>query len=111
AARRALSEHGGRAHQDLSYGRSAGRAAGPSCARMRHGRKMHRMSSVPQKLISPEEYLRLERAAETKSEYVDGVIYAMAGARDEHNLIVTGLLSFLRYNLPSRCRAYPSDLK
>jgi Uma2 family endonuclease len=69
------------------------------------------MSSVPQKRISPEEYLQMERLAETKSEYDDGIVYAMAGASEWHNLIVTGLLSFLRYNLPPQCRAYPSDMK
>lgn len=69
------------------------------------------MSSVPQRLITPDEYLRMERAAETKSEYVDGVVYAMAGARDEHNLIAIGLSSFLRYNLPSHCRPYQTDMK
>jgi Uma2 family endonuclease len=73
--------------------------------------KMSRMSSVPQKRISPEEYLEMERAAETKSEYDDGVIYAMAGASEWHNLIVMGLGSFLRYHLPPQCRAYPSDMK
>jgi len=69
------------------------------------------MSSVPQKRITPDEYLRMERAAETKSEYDDGVVYAMAGAGDRHNLIVIGLSSFLRYHLPSGCRVYPSDMK
>lgn len=53
----------------------------------------------------------MERAAETKSEYDDGVVYAMAGASDPHNLIAIGLSSFLRYHLPPGCRVYPSDMK
>ena len=37
--------------------------------------------------VSPEDYLRLERAAEYKHEYFDGKIRAMAGASYAHNLI------------------------
>ena len=37
------------------------------------------MSSLPTYHLSPEEYLAIERQAEYKSEYVDGVVYAMAG--------------------------------
>ena len=69
------------------------------------------MASVPEYRITPEEYLRLERAAETKSEYDDGVIYAMAGASLEHNLIVGNLNWSLRNRLPSSCRVLPSDMK
>lgn len=69
------------------------------------------MASVPEYRVSPEEYLRLERAAETKSEYDDGVIYARAGANERHNLIVGSLIWSLRNRLPSGCRVYPSDMK
>src|SRR2546430_8597585 len=61
--------------------------------------------------MTPEEYLRLERAAETKSEYDDGVIYARAGANERHSLIVGNLLWSLGNRLPSGCRALPSDMK
>jgi Uma2 family endonuclease len=53
----------------------------------------------------------MERAAETKSEYDDGVVYAMAGAREPHNLVVWGLLIALGAHLGPNCRAYPSDMK
>ena len=69
------------------------------------------MSSVPQKLITPDEYLRMERAAETKSEYDDGIVYAMAGARRRHNVIVSGLIRSLENRLASGCEVYPSDMK
>jgi Uma2 family endonuclease len=69
------------------------------------------MSSVAEKRITPEEYLRMERAAETKSEYDDGVVYAMAGGSPEHNLIVMGLGSSLIGHLSKHCRVYASDMK
>lgn len=37
--------------------------------------------------FTPEHYLDRERAAEYKSEYLDGQIYAMAGATRRHNFI------------------------
>ena len=39
--------------------------------------------------LSPEEYLRRERLAETKSEYVDGMLVAMSRATRWHVLITT----------------------
>jgi Uma2 family endonuclease len=35
--------------------------------------------------VSPEDYLAIERAAETKSEYLGGYIVAMSGASRRHN--------------------------
>jgi Uma2 family endonuclease len=37
------------------------------------------MSTLPKNFITPEQYLELDRAAERKSEYWDGEIFAMAG--------------------------------
>jgi Uma2 family endonuclease len=69
------------------------------------------MALVPEYRITPEEYLRVERAAATKSEYDDGVIYSMSGASFPHNLIVAGLIRSLGNRLPAGCRVAPSDLK
>lgn len=70
------------------------------------------MSSLPDYYISPEEYLSLERRAEFKSEYFDGVIYAMAGGSERHNLIAANVIIALGVQLRDRpCRVYPSDLK
>jgi Uma2 family endonuclease len=69
------------------------------------------MAIVPEYRVTPEEYLRLERAAETKSEYDDGVVYAMSGASYSHNLIVGNLNWTLRNRLPGQCSVTPSDLK
>jgi Uma2 family endonuclease len=68
------------------------------------------MAIVPEYRVTPEEYLRLERAAEMKREYDDGVIYAMSGASFPHNLIVGNLNWTLRNRL-KQCSVTPSDLK
>lgn len=70
------------------------------------------MSSLTDYYLSPEEYLDIERRAEFKSEYFDGVIYAMAGGSERHNLIAGNLVTELNICLrPTTCRVYPSDMK
>ena len=70
------------------------------------------MSSLPPYYLNPEEYLTIERRAEYKSEYVDGVMYAMAGGSERHNLIAGNLVTELNIQLrKAPCRVYPSDLK
>jgi Uma2 family endonuclease len=70
------------------------------------------MSSLPKSYISPEEYLARERVADFKSEYYAGEIFAMAGATEAHNLIVTNVVRELSAQLKSRpCRVYPSDMR
>jgi len=43
--------------------------------------------------LTPEEYLAIERQAEWRSEYIDGVMYAMAGSAFKHAQIVSNLLT------------------
>jgi Uma2 family endonuclease len=70
------------------------------------------MASVPNYYLTPEEYLALEHKAEFKSEYLDGVVYALAGASPRHNLIVANVIITLGGQLKGRpCKVYPSDLK
>ncbi len=70
------------------------------------------MSSRPTYYHSPEEYLALERQAEYKSEYVDGVMYAMAGGSERINLISANIIIAIGVQIRNRpCRVYPSDLK
>jgi len=42
------------------------------------------MSAGPPPQITPEQYLALDRAAEVRSEYYDGVMYAMSGGSHPH---------------------------
>ncbi len=62
--------------------------------------------------ISPEEYLRLERQSEYKSEYVNGEIFAMTGASRKHNLVAGNIFRELSQQLKSRqCEAYVGDMR
>jgi len=70
------------------------------------------MATQPKPRLSPEEYLIRERLAETKSEYYQGEVFAMAGASENHNLIVANVVSCLVSGLRHRdCRVYPSDMR
>ena len=66
----------------------------------------------PLNLLTVEKYLKLEQDAEIRHEYVAGQIYAMAGASEAHNLIVTNLIALLRPHLRgSSCRTFVFDMK
>jgi Uma2 family endonuclease len=52
--------------------------------------------------FTTEEYLAIERAAQYKSEYIDGEIVAMVGASEPHNLIVTNSVGELSVQLRGR---------
>lgn len=56
----------------------------------------------PTTLLTPAEYLAAERAAETRSEYVDGVVYPMTGAHINHQIIVANLTIELGLQLRGR---------
>ncbi len=62
--------------------------------------------------VSSEEYLRLERQAEYKSEYLNGEIFAMSGASRQHNLITGNIGAEFNRQLKGRpCEAYMSDMR
>lgn len=70
------------------------------------------MSTQPKPRLTPEEYLAIERQAEYKSEYYAGEMFAMSGASERHNLIVTNVLTELASQLKKRpCKVYPSDMR
>ena len=69
-------------------------------------------SAALKKRYTPEEYLVLERQAEFKSEYLDGIIIAMAGASREHNLITGNLSRKIGNQLEHRpCETYTNDMR
>ncbi|MEH2409801.1 Uma2 family endonuclease [Nostoc sp.] len=62
--------------------------------------------------ISPEEYLEGEKFSEIKHEYIDGQVYAMAGASDAHVTVSMNVSMLLRNHLRgSGCRVYMLDMK
>lgn len=70
------------------------------------------MAVEPQRRLSPEQYLALERASGTKSEYVDGEMVAMTGASRRHNLLTLNVASALHGQLRGRpCEAYKGDMR
>jgi len=71
------------------------------------------MSTAPKlNLVSVEDYLAAELVSPVKHEYLGGVVYAMAGGRNAHNLIASNTLVALGSRLRGRrCRAFNSDTK
>src|ERR1051325_992618 len=62
--------------------------------------------------LTPEEYLEQEQKAETKSEYYDGYIVAMAGASPEHNAITFNLSVEIGAQLRGGgCQGFSSDMR
>jgi Uma2 family endonuclease len=72
------------------------------------------MSAIlkPAEWISIEDYLEGERLSEVRHEYVDGYVYAMAGASADHNRIAGNIFGELRAALRGqRCEAFIEDMK
>jgi Uma2 family endonuclease len=69
-------------------------------------------SAAKKTFITPEEYLAIERAANSKSEYRDGQIYAMSGVSRPHSLITTNLSRHIANQLEGRdCELHIADMK
>ena len=71
------------------------------------------MSAIKKlQLVSVDEYLAGELVSPVKHEYWGGVLYAMAGAKNVHNLIATNATIALGSRLRGQpCRPYNSDTK
>ena len=66
----------------------------------------------PQVLCTPEEYLEFERAAFERHEWLDGMIYAMAGESPEHSLISANATITLGTQLKGKpCAVYSPNMK
>jgi len=64
------------------------------------------------RLFTPEEYLKIERESEFKSEYYCGRIYAMAAASRAHSLIAGNIFAKLHSQMETGpCEAHTHDMR
>ncbi|MDS3862316.1 Uma2 family endonuclease [Thermosynechococcaceae cyanobacterium BACA0444] len=62
--------------------------------------------------LSPEEYLLFEESSQEKHEYINGQVYAMAGANSNHVTICINLVTMLRDHVRGLgCQIFMSDMK
>lgn len=72
------------------------------------------MASLPQQHahMTETEYLAFERESDIKHEYINGEIFAMTGASENHNLISVNILTSLKSQLRGKgCKVYPADMR
>jgi Uma2 family endonuclease len=70
------------------------------------------MSTLSKPYLTPEQYLEIERKAEFKSEYYQGEMFAMSGARVPHLQIVSNTMGELHQQLRNRpCQPFSSDMR
>lgn len=65
--------------------------------------------SVPR--YTPEQYQVIERDSSTKHEFVNGLVYAMAGTSNWHNMAALNFIAYLNARLPENCRALGMDVQ
>ena len=70
------------------------------------------MATLPVARLTEQDYLTLERAAQYKSEFVGGEMFAMSGGSARHSLLAGQVRSELHAQLKgSGCAAFTSDLR
>ena len=70
------------------------------------------MAHPARQLISYREYLDIEEHSGIKHEYLDGLVWAMAGGTYDHSAIASNLIILLGTQLRGKgCRPYNSDLR
>ncbi|MHB2020111.1 MAG: Uma2 family endonuclease [Candidatus Xenobia bacterium] len=68
--------------------------------------------TLPHPRLTPEEYLKIERQAERKSEFYNGEMFAMAGASRRHEQVKMNIAAELHSRLKGRpCDVYSSDMR
>ncbi|MEL6132904.1 MAG: Uma2 family endonuclease [Bacteroidota bacterium] len=67
------------------------------------------------RIYTPQEYFQLENTEpHTRYEYVDGIIYAMAGGTINHGLLISNTLYWVRASLKqkgSSCKTFSGDVR
>jgi Uma2 family endonuclease len=68
--------------------------------------------TTPEPFVPPEEYLARERAADTRSEYYGGRVYAMGGAGRQHERIGFALAGILHRQLAGgSCEGFVANMR
>lgn len=68
--------------------------------------------TAPKSFLSVEEYLETEEQSEVKREYINGTVFVMFGASDEHVTITGNVVALLKGHLRSGpYLVYASDMK
>ena len=68
------------------------------------------MSALPKSKLTEKQYVAIENAAEFRSEFFDGEMFAMAGASENHNDVLMNLSGELHTRLKGgRCRVRVAD--
>ena len=68
--------------------------------------------ALSDQFLTADQYLQLERDAETRSEYVNGSVYAMAGGTRAHALLAGNFLAAVNGQLVgSPCEVYGANMK
>ena len=69
-------------------------------------------SAAEQTPLTAEQYLEMERASDTRHEFVQGEVFAMSGASREHNLVTLNTALSLHSQLKGRpCETYSNDMR
>jgi Uma2 family endonuclease len=70
------------------------------------------MTTVQNELLTPAEYLEIERHSEIKHEFINGRMYALPGASRHHITIALNVASSLKTQMRGRdCRVYMADMR
>ncbi|MCX6633353.1 MAG: Uma2 family endonuclease, partial [Candidatus Solibacter sp.] len=70
------------------------------------------MSTLSNRLLSPAEYLEIERKADHKSEYHNGEMFAMSGCSRRHDRIVVPLTVLIGQHLRGkRCETFSANMR
>lgn len=69
-------------------------------------------AQIEDKLYSVEEYFELDNASETRYEFYDGEVFAMAGTTKNHNIITDNIQGFFKTIFRSRgCDVFSESVK
>jgi Uma2 family endonuclease len=70
------------------------------------------MSTPETALLTPAEYLEIERKSEIKHEYINGRMYAMPGVSRRHSLIAGNIFAAIQFEFRDRpCEVHMADLR